>query len=77
MNITNAQTAQEWLDTWGTKITRGVLGAAIDGAMSRFRISNANRGRYSVDQICDDREAASILKLGYRRAFDIEYLNPR
>lgn len=73
MTITNAEQAALFLGTWGPQIRRGILGEAIDGCMRAFRIMNSRRDLHAVGAICDAREAVSVLRLGYREAFGVEY----
>jgi len=43
MNITDADSARAWLQSWGGMPRRGILLAAIDGLLAARTIANAAR----------------------------------
>ena len=72
-DITSPETAKKFLSDWTGQMRRGILGAAIDGAMASFRVMRGNLSAYGADATCDQREAATVLKLAYRQTFGTEY----
>lgn len=71
--IRNANDAAAFVADWKHAPRKGIYAAVIDGLTMAHGIMMGARTRYGVDEICDNREAISVLRLAYRSAFGAEY----